>query len=170
MTLTNHTKFNVQTMHGNIMAQDPVEPGTLEAEMVSFELANIADLVDWTYSQTAEDKGTAGSHDLTPGLIYNGPNGNYVRLAITYFDLLEGTAAPEAEVDTAQLGVYVNSLLHQNSDEGYTEHNSEVAVEYNLDVIVGPLQESDVIRIGVAFSGEEADADLVLTAAELSIT
>lgn len=170
MTLTKVTKFNVQSMHGTILAQNPVEPGANEAEMVSFTLEGMNDLSDWTYSQTAEDNGTAGTHDLTPGLTYNGPNGNYIRVAITNFDTIEGTSAPAAETDKAVLATYINSTLHTVADEAFTEHNSEAAVEFNLDTIVGPLGEGDVVRIGMAFVGEEVDADLSLSACELSIT
>ena len=130
----------------------------------------VDDAKDWTYSVTAEDSGTAGILDGEPGLIYSGPSGNYVRVSVDGFDTLEHASTPPEASDKAALVLYRNSTPAGFSDEGFTTHAAETAVENNLDVEVGPLNEGDVLRAGVAFTGEEADADLIITPGELTIT
>lgn len=113
-----------------------------------------AEALDFTYSATAEDNGTAGALDAQPGVIYNGPNGNYVRVKIANHDVVEHAiiTVPEA-TDTVTLAVYKNSELAALSDEGYTAQN-EIAIEFNLDAIVGPLNTNDVIRVALLAGGK----------------
>jgi hypothetical protein len=168
MTLTNNTKFNVVPLLGTVPEAALVEPGVNEAEAVPVTLTSVADSIDWTYSATAEDNGTAGILDGQPGVIYNGPSGNHVRVAITNFDTVEhAITAPEA-TDTAALAVYVNSEVRDYGDEGFNAHASEIAVENNIDTVV-VLNEGDVLRVGMSFNGE-ADADLDLAPGEITIT
>ena len=53
-------------------------------------------------------------------------------------------------------------------DEGFNAHASEIAVENNVDCIVS-VDEGDVIRVGVAFTGE-VDADLDVAPGEVTLT
>lgn len=169
MTLTNNVKFNVQPVFGETDEVALVEPGANEAEATALTLTADAEAQDYTYSATAEDNGTAGILDGQPGIIYNGPSGNYVRVAVSNYDTLEhAITAPEA-TDTAALAVFQNSTVVAFGDEGFNAHASEIAVENNVDCVVGPLNEGDVIRVGMSFNGE-ADADLDLAAGEITLT
>jgi hypothetical protein len=161
MTLTNNTKFNVVPLLGTVPEAALVEPGVNEAEAVPVTLTSVADSIDWTYSATAEDNGTAGILDGQPGVIYNGPSGNHVRVAMHAITLPEAT-------DTAALAVFVNSEVRDYGDEGFNTHAAEIAVENNIDTVV-VLNEGDVLRVGMSFNGE-ADADLDLAPGEITIT
>jgi hypothetical protein len=101
-------------------------------------------------------------------VIYNGPSGNHVRVAITNFDTLEHAITLPEATDTAALAVYVNSEVRDYGDEGFNAHASEIAVENNIDTVV-VLNEGDVLRVGMSFNGE-ADADLDLAPGEITIT
>lgn len=170
MTLTNSTKFNIQPLHGETDEDALVEPSTIEAEATAVTLENVAEASDWTYSATAEDNGTVGDLDAQPGIVYNGPNGNYVRVAVTNYDTVEHAITPPEAADTAALTLWVNSEVYDYGDEGFNEHDAETAVENNIDTVVGPLNEGDVIRVGLSFSGEEADADLDVAPGEITLT
>lgn len=169
MTLTKSTKFNVQPMFGEVDEAALAEPGAILAEARALTLTNVAESSDWTYSATAEDNGIAGDLDAQPGVTYNGPSGNYARVVVTNMDTIEhAITAPEA-TDTAALALYVNSVVFDYGDEGFNEHDAEIAVENNIDTVVGPLNEGDVVRVGIAFTGE-VDADLDVAPGEITIT
>lgn len=169
-SLTGNTKFNVQSVDGTVDEVALAEPGANEAEAIPFTLAEVGELSDWTYAEAAEDNGTAGILDGQDGVTYNGPNGNYFRVAITNVDTIEhAITAPEA-TDKAALALYKNSELVAVGDEGLNAHASEAAVENNLDTLVGPFNEGDVLRVALYFTGEEADADIDVAPGEISIT
>lgn len=170
MSLTNNTKLDVQQIDGTIDELALCEPGADEAEAIAFTLAEVGELGDWTYSGTAEDNGTAGILDGQPGVTYNGPNGNYFRVQVTNVDSLEhAITAPEA-TDKAAFAVFKNSEQVAFGDEGFNTHAAEIAVENNIDTLVGPFNEGDVLRVGFVFSGEEANADLDIAPGEVAIT
>ncbi len=169
MTLTNSTKLSVQAAYGEVPEAALVEPGAnlVEAVPVTIDAALLADSPDWTYSATAEDKGTAGNLDGQPGLVHNGPTNHY-RVQVTDFDTIEhAITAPEA-TDTAVMAIFKNSEVVDYADEGFSTHAGEAATEFNIDTIV-TLDESDVLRVGMVFTGE-ADADLDLAAGSINIT
>lgn len=169
MTITNNVPLRVQADSGVVPEAALVEPGTNEAEAVPVTMTGVGDLPDWTYSATAEDNGTAGILDGQPGLTYSGPATNHFRVNVTNFDTIEhAITAPEA-TDKAVMALYRNSEVIDFADEGLTAHASEIAVEFNIDTFV-TLNENDVLRVAVFFSGEEADADLDLAPGEISIT
>jgi hypothetical protein len=171
MTITNNVPLRGQQVYGVVPEAALVEPGTNEAEAVpvTIDSAILGDSPDWTYSATAEDNGTAGILDGQPGLTYSGPSGVNFRVNVTNFDTVEhAITAPEA-ADKAVMALYKNSEVIDYADEGFTEHDAEIATEFNIDTLV-VLNENDVLRVGVAFSGEEADADLDLAPGEINIT
>lgn len=170
MSLTSNVKFNVQSVDGTVDELALCEPGANEAEAIAFTLAEVGELGDWTYSATAEDNGTAGIVDAQPGVTYNGPNGNYFRVQITNVDTVEHAITPPEATDKAALAVFRNSVQVAVGDEGLNTHAAETAVENNLDTLVGPFNEGDVMRIGLVFTGEEANADLDVAPGEVSIT
>ncbi len=124
-----------------------------------------ANLSDFVYSATAEDNGTAGILDAQPGITYGGPDGGYVRVTLKNVDVLEHAiiAVPEA-TDTVALAVYKNSELQDVGDEGFATQN-EIAIEMNMDTIVGPLANGDVIRVALARGGKEETASWDVAAA-----
>ena len=159
-------KFNVPPLVGLVMANPHIEPSAEEAEALPLLLDGVENYPEWTYSDSSEDNGTAGILDLEAGLVYNGPQGMYVQVSIRDLDLSaahlgSGVGAPEA-TDTMELAVYVNSVLAGSSDEGNVAELDSEIVEYNLDRLVGPLNESDVLRVVIRNVGEEADADTQL--------
>ena len=169
MSLTNNTKFNVVQQTGTVPELALAEPGANLAEAIAVTLTDNADNIDMTYSATAEDAGTAGILDGQPGVIYSGPSGNYFRVAVTNVDTLEhAITAPEA-TDKATFAVFKNSVVQNYGDEGFNTHAAEIAVENNIDTLVGPFNEGDVLRVGFVFSGE-ADADLDVAPGEITIT
>ena len=162
-----HERFNVPPLVGTVMANPLIEPGANEAEALPLLLDGVGNYPEWTYSDAAEDNGTAGILDLQPGLVYEGPQGMYVQVSIRDLDVSAallglGVGAPAA-TDTSELAVYVNSVLKHSSDEGPSTEIDDSTIEFNLDGLVGPLNESDVIRVVLAATGEEDDADLRLT-------
>jgi hypothetical protein len=171
MTLTNNLKLTGQKISGVVPEAALIEPGADEAESVPVTLtaATLADSSDWTYSATAEDAGTAGILDGQPGVTYSGPGGVGFRVTVNNFDTIEHAISPGEAADTAVMALYVNSDLVAYADEGFTTHAAEIAVEFNVDTYV-QLDENDVLRVGVAFSGEEAVADLDLAAGEINIS
>jgi hypothetical protein len=121
---------------------------------------------DWAYSATAE--GRTGEVavdgidvDAEPGLIYTGPAGGAVRVAVKNLDVSEGTIAPEAG-DSVVAAVLLNNTVVAYADEGFTaELDTETAVEFNMDTYVGGLQSGDVIRVALIGGAEEtADWDV----------
>ena len=157
-------KFTVAPMVGVVAVNRLIEPSAEEAEALPFFMEGSIDHPEWTYSSAAEDNGTAGILDLEDGLIYNGDSGMYVQVSIRDLDIdvsiatLAGT--PEA-ADGFDLAIYVNSLPVGRSDEGITVEldSGGNTAEFNLDHLVGPLQEDDVLRVVLQAFGEEADAD-----------
>ncbi len=157
-------RFSVAPMVGVVEVNPLIEPGANEAEAIPFAMDAVGNYPEWTYSETAEDNGTAGILDLQPGLVYEGPQGMYVQVSIRALDVSAallgfGVGAPAA-TDTSELAIYVNSVLKHSSDEGPSTEIDDSTIEFNLDGHVGPLNESDVIRVVLAATGEEADADL----------
>ncbi len=164
-----HTKFNTKQLSGTVPEAALVEGGANLVEAVPITLTDVANSIDFTYSATAADNGTAGDLSGQPGAIYAGPDGMAVRVAIRNVDTIEhAITAPEA-TDKAALTVWKNSEVVGYGDEGFNAHASEIAVENNLDIVVPGVNEGDVIRVGFSFSGE-ADADLDLTAGQVTIT
>jgi len=170
MSLTNNLKLTGQKVFGVVPEASIVEPGANEAEAVpvTIDSAILGDSPDWTYSATAEDSGTAGILDAQPGLTYSGPSGVGYRVNVTNFDTIEHAITPPEATDTAVMALYKNSDLVAYADEGFTAHASEIAVEFNVDTYI-QLNENDVLRVGIAFSGE-ADADLDLAPGEINIS
>lgn len=123
--------------------------------------ADGAESVNWTYSATAEDNGTAGDLDGEPGVIYRGEGTQAVRVSIRDLDLAEGTSPPEA-TDEVTIGVYKNSTLVAYADEGFvSELDTETAAEMNVDTVVDAVGENDVIRVGlIGDNGETIDIDV----------
>lgn len=170
MTLTNSTKFNIMQVNGVVPELALSEPGANEAEAIPVTLTAVGDTSDWTYSATAEDAGTAGVLDGEPGVIYNGPNGNYVRVVLDNVDTIEHGITPPEATDTAALTLFKNSAVFDYGDEGFNTHAAEIAVENNIDTVMGPLNTGDVIRVGFSFTGEEVGADLDVAPGEMSLT
>lgn len=168
MSITGVTKLNVQPVFGETDEVALVEPGANLVESTALTLTADAEAADWTYSAIAEDNGTAGALDGQPGVIYNGPSGNAVRVQVTNYDVLEhAITAPEA-TDRAVMCVFKNSDIVAYADEGFSAVASEIAVEFNVDTVV-MVNESDVIRVGVKFTGE-VDGDLDLAPGEITLT
>jgi phosphohistidine swiveling domain-containing protein len=171
MTLSRHQMFEAQKpIYGETDEVALVEPGANEAEATALTITIDAEAADWTYSATAEDNGTAGIVDAQPGVIYNGPNGGYAQVRVTNYDTLEHAITLPEATDTAALAVFKNSEVVAYGDEGFNTHAAEIAVENNVNTYVGPLKTGDVIRVGMVYAGEEADADLDLAAGELFIS
>ena len=169
MSLTNSTKFNVVQQTGTVPEVALSEPGANLMEAIPVTLTNNADVQDMLYSATAEDNGIAGNLDGQPGLIYTGPQGNYFRVKLTNVDTIEhAITAPEA-TDTASLAVFINSVVADYGDEGYNEHDAEIAVENNIDTLVGPMNTNDILRVGFVFTGE-VNADLDVAPGEMTLT
>lgn len=157
-------KFTVPALLGLINTHTLIEPSAEEGEALSLNLGNVDDYPEWTYATSTEDNGTAGIFDLEPGLTYNGPQGMYVQVSIRDLDLNAALNAGTPEgTDTVDVQVFVNSTVVSGSDEGATAELDALTVEYNLDVLVGPLNEGDVLRVAVVNAGEEADADTANT-------
>lgn len=167
MAISRHTKVEAVQVLAEVPEAAIVEPGANEAEAVPLTAADWADAIEWEYSATAEDNGTAGILDGEPGLIYRG-EGTAVQVRVANFDTLEHGITPPEATDKAVLAVYKNSDVVAYADEGLNTHAAEIAVEGNLDTYV-TLSENDVLRVGVAFTGEEADADLDLAPGEVSV-
>lgn len=168
MTLTSNVKFVGQKDHGVIPEAVLVEPGANKAEAVPVTMSNIADTPDWTYSATSEDNGTVGILDGQAGLTYSGPGGVGFRVNVTNFDTIEHAITLPEATDTATMALYKNSDVVAYADEGFTAHASEIAVEFNVDTYI-QLDEGDVLRVGVAFTGE-VDGDLDLAPGEINIS
>lgn len=168
MSLTNSKKLSGWSIAAEVPEAALVEPGVNEAESVPLTSTDYDDYTaQFTYSATAEDNGTAGILDGQPGLIYNGEAGA-VSVSVRNFDTLEHAITLPEATDKAALAIYKNSDVVAFADEGYSTHAAEIAVEGNVDTYVS-LVEGDVLRVGVAFTGEEADADLDLAPGELTI-
>jgi hypothetical protein len=168
MSLTNSTKFNVIQLVGAVPEVALIEPSIIEAEAVPVTMQDIADSIDFTYSATAEDNGTAGDMDLQPGVIYAGPSGNALRVAIKDFDTVEHAITPPEAADTHALTLWKNSTPVAYGDEGYVVQTGS-AIEHNLDTYV-QVNEGDVLRVGLSFVGEEADADIDLAPGKITIS
>lgn len=156
MSLTNNTRLRSVSVNGDfpavadvdLVAETPEAQGlTLSVDTAAFESG------DWTYSGTAEDRGTAGALDGQPGLIYNGPAGGAVRLKVTNFDVDEESIIADA-TDTATMAIYVNSSLVAYADEGFVGE-LDITAEFNVDTYIGNLQPLDVIRVAIVGGTEE---------------
>jgi hypothetical protein len=171
MSLSNSRPLRSPPVYGLVNKAAVVEPGADEAVSVPLVTEGL-DLTSWTYSDSAEDHGAAGSLDLSPGLIYSGPPGAHATVRVRGVDVSESTLSatiPE-EGDTAAMVVYKNSEVVWRGDEGQMEYVGEAVVENNLDAVV-PVVTNDVIRVGFAFTGEEADADLSIeSAGEIAVS
>lgn len=169
MTLVGNTSFAVTPLIGETDEKALLEPGANLVDAIEVTITDDGEVQDWTYSATAEDNGTAGNLDGQEGVIYSGPDGNYFRVKATNVDFLEHGITPPEAADTACMALFKNSEVVALADEGYNEHDAEIAVEYNVDAVVGPFNEGDVLRIGAVFTGE-ADGDLDVAPGELTIT
>jgi hypothetical protein len=67
------------------------------------------------------------------------------------------------------LAVFVNSVVADYGDEGYSTHVAEIAVENNIDTLVGPMNTNDILRVGFVFTGE-VNADLDVAPGEMTLT
>lgn len=164
--LTGSKSLKIFPLHLDMDIDALIEPGADEAEAIALTIDAIAEATkDFTYSAIAEDNpnAAAGILDGQPGMVYNGPDGNYFRVTADVSLADHGISTPAAG-DTAVLAVYKNSEVQAFSDEGFSDH--EIAVEHNVDTVVGPYNEGDVLRFGVAFNGE-ADSDVTNAAAGL---
>ncbi len=125
---------------------------------------------DMAYSATAEDNGIAGILDGQPGLVYAGPNGGYARIKIRNHDVVEHAiiSVPEA-TDTVAMAVYKNSDVFDFADEGFVTQN-EIAIEMNIDVVVGPLQTNDVVRVALVGGGKNEIASWDVAAGTITLT
>jgi hypothetical protein len=166
---TTHTKFNVKQLAGTVPEVALSEPGAILAEAIPVTLTDVANSVDFTYSATATDNGTAGDLSGQPGVIYSGPSGMAVRVAVAGVDTLEHAITLPEATDTAALTLWKNSVAVGYGDEGFNAHASEIAVENNVDTIVAELNEGDVLRVGFTFTGE-VDADLDVAPGIMAIT
>lgn len=158
MSLTNTVKIGGQTLFGEVDEVATIEPSAEEAEAMPLTITNVAESSDWTYNASTEDNGTVGILDDEAGILYNGPSGNFVRVSVDAMVLLD--SAGTETTDLASLTVFLNSTAVAYSDEGFAEHFGEITVSHNIDTIVGPIAEDDVLRIGISFTGEETEADL----------
>lgn len=169
MSLAKSTKFSTMQLSGTVPELALSEPAAVLAEAIPVTLTNIANSVDFTYSATAEDNGTVGDLDAQPGVIYSGPSGMAVRVAVQGVDTIEHAITLPEATDTAALTLWKNSTVVAYGDEGFSAHASEVAVENNVDTIVAELNEGDVIRVGFSFTGE-VDGDLDVAPGIMTIT
>ena len=156
----------VQPIQGELTVTAEYEITAEEVEAAALSTTDTTNPTDWTYGATTEDNGIAGQMDLEPGLLYNGPSGVSIRVVVANWDIDgPGIIAPDA-TDAFALGVYVNSLLVAECDEGVViEQDAAEVGEFNIDTMVHNLQEGDVIRFGVLGLGEEGPIDLESEAA-----
>lgn len=151
MTLSKNQKFAIEPVLGEVDEDGDVSliAGVAEATAVTVP----TEQTEFAYSAIAEDNGTAGILDGQPGLVYAGPNGGYARVKLQNVDVVEHAtiAVPDAG-DTVALAVFKNSEVAAYGDEGFATQN-EIAIEMNLDTVVGPLQTNDVVRVGLVGGG-----------------
>ncbi len=138
----------------------------------SLALTDTGSTPHWTYSATAEDNGTAGALDGTPGVIYNGAITTAQRVNARVA-LSAGTIAPEAADDMA-LGIYKNSTLVATFDNEtvagefvFDELDSET-IQAQIDTVVDAVVNGDVIRVGLIGLGEET-VDVDVAPGQISI-
>ena len=135
-----------QSVSGEFPSDTTVPLLSGENEALQVDVTTPAELIDWTYSQTAEDNGIVGEMNDEAGIIYNGISGMSVRVIVSNLDLAsDGIIAPTAG-DNYIFGVYVNSTLVGESDEGALGEYDTETVEHNIDFVIHDLQETDVIR------------------------
>ncbi len=165
--MSNALKLSVAQIQGDFLATEASETVDETPVTITLILTDETNGTEWTFSEAAEDNGTAGDLDGQDGIIYNGPSGNYARLHVTDLDIDEGTISPEA-ADSVVAAVYINSLLHdvmETEDSRVLTGTGFVAefdvtgpVEFNYDGMVGPLNEGDVVRFAL-LSGTEETTD-----------
>ncbi len=161
--MPNSLSLRVKDVQGDFLATEASETVAETPVTVTMILTDETNGTMWTFSEAASDNGIAGDLDGQDGIIYNGPSGAYARVHVTDLDILEGTIAP-ADTDEVLCAVYINSLLHDTMEtedsrvlagSGFvSEIDTGIAVEFNYDAMVGPLSESDVIRIALLSGGE----------------
>lgn len=130
---------------------------------VEWEVTDLTNSPDWTENTTAEDNdhenvdfGQDGALNGTEGVVYNGPTGAAVRVAMTNIDVSEGTIVLEEE-DLACVTLFKNSELVWYADEGFVTIE-EGAVEFNMDTDPIYLTEGDVFRLCIT-AGLRAPGD-----------
>ena len=190
--MANSKSYKVHQFQGDFIEFTALE--TVAEALVDIDLEPTSDtnLTDFTFSETAEDNGIAGTLDGTDGIIYNGPSGNYVHIMVSDLDILEGTIAPEAG-DAVVACVVINSTLHRtfNTEDArrlgvanaavvdneealgsgfVAEIDTATLVEFNFEGEVGPLAESDVIRFCLQAANEETTDWDVAAGGTFSIT
>ncbi len=165
MTLVNATKIGVISFGNEVPEDAALETGATGSVALALVDADYDDNIDFTYSEAAEDNGTAGVNDGQDGLIYNGP-GTGVRVVWANVDLLEAAITGPEATDTAGIALVVNSTVVHFSDEGLNTHDAEIAVEYNGDTYVS-LSEGDVLRLALVTTGEVGEVNYDLAPGEL---
>lgn len=156
--------LKVSPVQGDFLESAALETAAEVAVAVTMILTDELNGTEWTFSEAAEDNGTAGALDGQDGIIYNGPSGASARLHITDLDISEGTIAPEA-TDEVAVAVYVNSTLYDICETedarvlagtGFvSEIDTGIAVEFNYDATIQNLQEGDVVRVALLSGNEE---------------
>jgi hypothetical protein len=151
MTITSNKKFAIEPVLGE--TDEDADVNLLLGVAEATALTVPTEQTEFVYSATAEDNGTAGILDGQPGLVYAGPNGGYARVKVQGHDVVEHAiiSVPEAG-DTVALAIYKNSDVADYGDEGFVTQN-EIAIEMNVDTVVGPLQTNDVIRVALVGGG-----------------
>ena len=155
-----------------------VDEGTAEA-LAMTEAYN--ELADWIYDATAEYRtayqesgytvgGIAIDIEDQPGLLYSGPTGASVRVAI------EGLVTDEGAIIAAEEGDYYTVAIMQNgivvcvSDEGFVDAaDAEPVTWTGLDTYV-TLTEGDCIQVAIWAAEGNTDGSWDVAPANLVIT
>jgi hypothetical protein len=168
MTLTTVQRFAIEPVLGETDEDADVSLITGIAEATALTIPT--EQTEFVYSAIAEDNGTAGILDGQPGLVYAGPQGGYARVKVKNHDVVEHAiiAVPEA-TDTVALALYKNSELAAYGDEGFVTQN-EIAIEMNVDAVVGPLNVGDVVRVALVGGGKLETASWDVAAGTITLT
>ena len=171
MSLTNSQRLVTVPFIGTYTEAAAAEVDTGGAEALAIT-AEAGEGADWLYSATAEGRtgevAGAEGHDLDgePGLIYSGPVGGAVRVAVKDLDIAEGSiTVPDAE-DTVIAAIFLNNDVVAYADEGFLTGPVSATHEFNADTYVGGLVTGDVIRVGLitdAAAEEALDFDVAAT-------
>lgn len=164
MSLTGNKSLVPQQAAVEVPENATVEAGATGAEAFPLTAANFADNLDWTYSATAEDNGTAGVLDLQPGLIFAGEAGG-VAIQAAQIDLIEHAIAPPETADEYTVALFKNSTPIQYADEGFVVQTG-AAIEFNVGPTYIDMAEGDVLRLGLimATGDEVGEVDFDLDA------
>lgn len=168
MTISNNKKFAIEPILGETDEDGDVSLITGLPEATALTIPT--EQTEFVYGATAEDNGIAGELDLQPGLVYAGPQGGYARVKVQGHDVVEHAiiAVPEA-TDTVALVIYKNSDVADYGDEGFVAQN-EIAIEMNVDTLVGPLNTGDVIRVALKGGGKLETASWDVAPGTITVT